>query len=92
MDPEEEQEDEEEKSSSSEGEGELEDDEADYDTWSPLLLNQSLRGVSQPICTPTQCQEIGHHRELMHEHKGNDLIFRCDQKKQLLLALALFTE
>ena len=36
MDPEEEQEKEEEKSSSSEDEGELEDDEPDYDAWSPL--------------------------------------------------------
>ena len=36
MDPEQEQEEEEEKSSSSEDEGELEDDEPDYDPWSPL--------------------------------------------------------
>ena len=36
LNPEEEQEEEEEKSSSSEDEGELEDDEPDYDPWSPL--------------------------------------------------------
>ena len=36
MDPKKEQEEDEEKSSSSEDEGELEDDEADYDPWSPL--------------------------------------------------------
>ena len=36
LDPEEEQKEEEEKNSSSEDEGELEDDEPDYDPWSPL--------------------------------------------------------
>ena len=36
LNPEEEQEEEEDKSSSSEDEGELEDDEPDYDPWSPL--------------------------------------------------------